>query len=336
MLTTGSCRAESEVDLLSYLASRGFLVLEVDLNDEAFCCSSRILAANKECTLAAFSSPVNPEWILKRTAADSLMKSILATLREREAIVISLRFGLDRCESLTLENVGKLLGLTRERIRQIEMKALRKLMHPTRRRRLAVLAELLLELERERTVYSARIPTGREKTLASIPGAGVRRKLSLTDRIYLAMRIIGEPAHFSHIARVHNELFPKLWRTDHNIHGAMGRDERIVWVGMKGIYALREWGYEQPDKDLFETVAEIVEEVYRKTYRPVNVNDVFANIGKYRKLYNRNSVLMALQFNAKLVPASSDSFLPRWATDEDSKAENEDELDQILKKFEPK
>ena len=61
---------------------------------------------------------------------------VLHTLTEREARVLQLRFGLEDGRSRTLEEVGREFGVTRERIRQIEAKALRKLRHPTRSRKL--------------------------------------------------------------------------------------------------------------------------------------------------------------------------------------------------------
>ncbi|MHB1296121.1 MAG: RNA polymerase sigma factor RpoD [Anaerolineae bacterium] len=64
------------------------------------------------------------------------MRDILSSLSEREREVLTLRFGLDDGESRTLEEVGLQFGVTRERIRQIEAKALRKLRHPTRSRKL--------------------------------------------------------------------------------------------------------------------------------------------------------------------------------------------------------
>ena len=57
---------------------------------------------------------------------------VLDTLSERESRVIKMRFGLEGGRPLTLEEVGDVFGVTRERIRQIEAKALRKLRHPTR------------------------------------------------------------------------------------------------------------------------------------------------------------------------------------------------------------
>ena len=61
---------------------------------------------------------------------------VLHTLTEREARVLQLRFGLEDGRSRTLEEVGREFGVTRERIRQIEAKALRKLRHPSRSRKL--------------------------------------------------------------------------------------------------------------------------------------------------------------------------------------------------------
>lgn len=64
------------------------------------------------------------------------ISEVLLTLTEREEKVIRLRFGLEDGKSRTLEEVGQMFGVTRERIRQIEAKALRKLRHPSRSRKL--------------------------------------------------------------------------------------------------------------------------------------------------------------------------------------------------------
>lgn len=64
------------------------------------------------------------------------MRDVLESLTPRERKVLELRFGLEDGRSRTLEEVGKDFGVTRERIRQIEAKALRKLKHPTRARKL--------------------------------------------------------------------------------------------------------------------------------------------------------------------------------------------------------
>lgn len=64
------------------------------------------------------------------------LESVLDTLTDREENVLRLRFGLDDGRTRTLEEVGRVFGVTRERIRQIEAKALRKLRHPSRSKQL--------------------------------------------------------------------------------------------------------------------------------------------------------------------------------------------------------
>ncbi|MBQ5534496.1 MAG: sigma-70 family RNA polymerase sigma factor, partial [Lachnospiraceae bacterium] len=64
------------------------------------------------------------------------LNEVLDTLTEREQKVLRLRFGLDDGKARTLEEVGRQFNVTRERIRQIEAKALRKLRHPSRSRKL--------------------------------------------------------------------------------------------------------------------------------------------------------------------------------------------------------
>ena len=61
---------------------------------------------------------------------------VLDTLTPREEKVLRLRFGLDDGKARTLEEVGREFNVTRERIRQIEAKALRKLRHPSRSKKL--------------------------------------------------------------------------------------------------------------------------------------------------------------------------------------------------------
>ena len=76
---------------------------------------------------------------IKTVASDLLredLAEVLCTLSPRERDVLRLRFGMDDGRQRTLEEVGQLFGVTRERIRQIEAKALRKLRHPNRSKRL--------------------------------------------------------------------------------------------------------------------------------------------------------------------------------------------------------
>ncbi len=64
------------------------------------------------------------------------LEEALSTLNPREVRILRMRFGLQYNRSYTLEEVGRKFGLTRERIRQIEGQALRRLRHPTRSREL--------------------------------------------------------------------------------------------------------------------------------------------------------------------------------------------------------
>jgi len=72
----------------------------------------------------------------ERAADGGRLEEVLETLTDREKNVLRLRFGLEDGRSRTLEEVGQSFGVTRERIRQIEAKALRKLRHPVRLRKL--------------------------------------------------------------------------------------------------------------------------------------------------------------------------------------------------------
>lgn len=78
----------------------------------------------------------NPMSNLIAEANREIIETVFATLSDREAQVLRLRFGLDSDQPRTLEQVGQELGVTRERIRQIETKALRKMRNPLRMRML--------------------------------------------------------------------------------------------------------------------------------------------------------------------------------------------------------
>jgi RNA polymerase primary sigma factor len=78
-----------------------------------------------------------PEDAAAFTLLRERIREVLYSLNERERQVLEYRFGLRDGSSRTLEEVGRLFAVTRERIRQIEAKALKKLRHPTRIKKLA-------------------------------------------------------------------------------------------------------------------------------------------------------------------------------------------------------
>jgi RNA polymerase primary sigma factor len=84
-----------------------------------------------------------PAELAREALVREKLDEILSTLSKREQKVIRLRFGLGNHPPMTLEQVGRIFGVTRERIRQIEAQALRKLKHPKRAQKLKVLLEKL-------------------------------------------------------------------------------------------------------------------------------------------------------------------------------------------------
>lgn len=84
----------------------------------------------------ADTSQPSPIEATSRELLKDNIEEVLASLSDREAKVLKMRFGLMGEKPMTLEEVGREFGVTRERIRQIEAKALRKLRHPSRRKKL--------------------------------------------------------------------------------------------------------------------------------------------------------------------------------------------------------
>jgi RNA polymerase primary sigma factor len=78
-----------------------------------------------------------PEEATHRKSLQLLVRKLLENLPDREAFVIRMRFGIDCDDEHTLEETGNVMGVSRERIRQLETQALKKLQHPTRIRQLA-------------------------------------------------------------------------------------------------------------------------------------------------------------------------------------------------------
>ena len=78
------------------------------------------------------SEAIQPGEAVSFTLLQEQLQSVLGTLSEREAGVVSMRFGLTDGQPMTLDEIGKVYGVTRERIRQIESKTMLKLRHPSR------------------------------------------------------------------------------------------------------------------------------------------------------------------------------------------------------------
>ena len=94
-------------------------------------------------------SAVSPANATAYSMLKSEMEDVLTSLTDREKRVLQLRFGIGDGYPRTLEEVGTIFKVTRERVRQIEAKALRKLRHPTRSRRLKNFLDLSLSEERK-------------------------------------------------------------------------------------------------------------------------------------------------------------------------------------------
>ena len=79
---------------------------------------------------------LNIAWLGRDNSLEKEVRDSLDTLKQREKDVISMYFGIDRDYALTLNEIGEEFGLTRERVRQIKEKAIRRLRHRSRSRKL--------------------------------------------------------------------------------------------------------------------------------------------------------------------------------------------------------
>ena len=94
------------------------------------------IGSNEDSYLADFiedEDMLSPEDAITMESMRENLRNVLSTLPPREELVLRMRFGIDTSTNLTLEEVGDSFAVTRERIRQIEAKALKKLKHPARR-----------------------------------------------------------------------------------------------------------------------------------------------------------------------------------------------------------
>ena len=104
-------------------------------NDQFVCIDALTYAGNLE-TLEPLQNRPNFRFIKEDICNREKIDELLTGLNDQEQKVLRMRFGLDDDDPKTLEEIGKVFGVTRERIRQIEAKAIRKLRHPSRLKQL--------------------------------------------------------------------------------------------------------------------------------------------------------------------------------------------------------
>ena len=102
---------------------------------------SRMTTTTACCTSCRIASQQAPDLEVVDESVKDQVRTVLDTLDAREAEVLRLYFGLGDDEAMTLEEIGTRFSLTRERVRQIKEKALRRLRHPRRRLQLEPLME---------------------------------------------------------------------------------------------------------------------------------------------------------------------------------------------------
>ena len=124
---------------------------------------------------------ITPRHPTSHRTLDSEIGKVLDTLREREAHVLRRRFGLEDGQERTLEEIGVSLNISRERVHQIEEKALRKLRHPTR---LGAL-EALFEVNRT-SEFASDAATARRPRLVTKPGSYLDEVRKSHPRAYKA------------------------------------------------------------------------------------------------------------------------------------------------------
>lgn len=165
-------------------------------------------------------------------------------------------------------------------------------------------------------------------------------RLTKQEKVYLALEHIGRSAHYSEVARVYGQLYPDDEMSEHNIHAILSRCASpdlelhgIVLVGVKGTYGLKQHGYKRPGMRLFDTVTKIVEEKYAIGQRPVHINVIISELGKYRREVNPASLAFATGMNSDIHQIEKDYFVPKNADGSDEPEDRFGDLDMILRGF---
>ena len=118
---------ELDMDMEKYTSiiehSKSLLSMDKTINDDEDTDMNEIVGDNRA---------ENPVEKMRKEATREMIIKVFDSLDEREKEIIMMRYGFDDGEAKTLDDIGELVGLTRERVRQIEIKALRKLRQPAR------------------------------------------------------------------------------------------------------------------------------------------------------------------------------------------------------------
>jgi len=321
-------------------------------------------------------------------------------LRDRESNIIKSREGLFDGQKKTLNEIGNVQGITRERVRQIEKRAWKRLKYLNNSHLfVAGLVCYIINkkgsvLFQENTYESCLmkflakcidLPIAVFKIIEKIILGNIAQdidisKIQITDyvmqgqilnwlksknkiclnkkdlhelsrsildycksaltkeqKVYVALKKIGKPAHSSRITEMFNSMFPDSPSTEHNVHAVLSRENNgIVWIGIRSTFALEEWGYEHPSLSLFDTVKTIVKNKYEETNQPVPFNIIVSEMGRYRRIVNRNSLIIATQCNPELHIIDQNSFIPKDINKETIQEEEDlkDRLDRVLKEME--
>jgi hypothetical protein len=129
-------------------------------------------------------------------------------------------------------------------------------------------------------------------------------------------------------------MWPDHVASENAVHAVLASQKMgIVWIGLKGIYALKEWGYQRPSKSLFSTVAEIVRSKYQEIGKPISINLITAELGKHRKLVKPQSLAIAVGCNPLITRVGKDIYLPHDQGEEKSRELGLDNLDKSLEEF---
>jgi hypothetical protein len=158
-----------------------------------------------------------------------------------------------------------------------------------------------------------------------------RKRIKKNECTLIALRTIGKPAHYSEVYQKLGSLFPELDFTEHAVHACLDRladNDNVVWIGIKGTYALREWGYERPENSIFDTIAKIVCDDYKKTGQPVSLEKIYTEIGKYRRVINKVSLDIAITRNEHIKKVSRNYYIP--FSQEPEKQSEWDDADEII------